>query len=70
MALIAFKANVRPSNEQKQDLLTLFEAIKGLGAQHMGIVFTFCDNDDMKKLVDKTKNPADGKVIKWKSWTE
>ena len=35
----------------------------------MGIVFTFCDNVDMKKMVDKMK-PAVGKINKCKCWTE
>jgi len=34
----------------------------------VGIVFTFCDNDDMKKLVNKTRNPDDGKEIRWRNW--
>lgn len=46
LILIAFKCNVRPSNEQKQDFLTVIESIEKLQPENLGIVFTFSESDE------------------------
>ena len=49
LVIIAFRANVRPTAEQKGDVITALEAIKGLDAGNLAIVFTFCDGFIMKE---------------------
>ena len=61
LAIIAFKASIRPGVEQKSDVITALKAIKGLAASNMAVIFTFCETLDLR-----AKNQA-GK-IKANAW--
>ena len=43
MVLIAFKASIRPDINQLKDVLQAFEAISGLNADNLCVMFTHCE---------------------------
>lgn len=63
LTLIGFKACIRPTNEQKMDVITTLEAVQGLKSENLAVVFTFCDTINME-----TTN-ANG-VLKYRAWID
>lgn len=62
MTLIAFNScNARPSAESKNNAIIVLNALKNVKSENLGILFTFCDKNDMK-----VKNEEG--VVKWKAW--
>ena len=56
MVILAFQANVRPTNGQKMDLLTVLNVFQKINFSDIGIVFTFNDTVNMNKRGDKWLN--------------
>ena len=61
LCIIAFKASVRPTTENKADVITIFEAIKNIDTNNIAVVFTFCDDHNLEE-------PNNKGVLKWKAW--
>ena len=52
LVICAYKAEFRPSSQDKNNLVTIVEIIKGLSPDNLGLLFTFCDKTEMREIND------------------